>query len=345
MPKAKNDLQFQSYIFSASKYDFNVYEKRILYRMIEIEQRMINQEALDKCIKIESNLWGDKKYTLPIQMLLSTDENSSDEAPKAKSKNNKRILEAFTTLQDKKVVYENSEVYGRVGVIDRFEFKKRDRHITWKADAKIIEMIMDFSRGWRAYELKIAFNLRSRYAMRIYELIGNKQTAITYKTVDLLKMLEIENKYMRKNGTRNIALIEKYVLKVAQEELDKCSPYTFIYKFSKDKSTIDFLPIFQEQFASAKVYKKNNSDPDLSLIMSEKDKSIFIDEFGFTEQGLKNNYELLKEYSSLLGSNIGFYFVFQEGRMAKNKRKKISQGYLIGIIKNLVNDLKLTYQK
>ena len=50
MAKINNKLQFQSYIFSTAKYSFNVYEKRILYRMIEFEQRMVNQESLDKAV-------------------------------------------------------------------------------------------------------------------------------------------------------------------------------------------------------------------------------------------------------------------------------------------------------
>ena len=70
MAKTNNKLQFQSYIFTTAKYDFSVYEKRILYRMIEIEQRLINQEALDKAVKIEANLCGDKKYTVPMSLLL-----------------------------------------------------------------------------------------------------------------------------------------------------------------------------------------------------------------------------------------------------------------------------------
>ena len=56
MAKTNNKLQFQSYIFTTAKYDFSVYEKRILYRMIEIEQKLINQEALDKAVRIEANL-------------------------------------------------------------------------------------------------------------------------------------------------------------------------------------------------------------------------------------------------------------------------------------------------
>ena len=185
-----------------------------------------------------------------MSIFLSADDD--DETKEGRSKNNKRFLDAFTALQDKKVVYEDDEVYGRVGVISQFEFKKRDRFISWKADNKIVEMIMDFSKGWRAYELKIAFNLQSAYAMRFYELLGNKTSKIVYTMSDFLKIFELENKYLQKSGKPNFSRIESQVLKKAQSELDKCSPYTFNYEISKDKSIIEIFPVFQSQYSNVK---------------------------------------------------------------------------------------------
>lgn len=339
MAKINNKLQFQSYIFTTAKYDFSVYEKRILYRMIEIEQKLINQEALDKAVKIEENLWGDKKYTVPMSLLLSTSE--LDDSTENYSKNNNRFIKAFSALQDKKVVYEDNDIYGRVGVIDKFEFKKNERFITWKADSKIIEMIMDFSKGWRMYELKIAFNLQSQYSMRLYELIANKTTKISYKMSDIIEMFSLENTYLR-TGTKkhNFKLIELKVIKKAQEELDKLSPYTFNYKFSKDYSVLDIYPVFQPQFASAK-YKRENKTSEISLegVLSEKEIDVYTNEFGFTVQGLKNNYVLFEDCKKTLPENYSF-FLFQEIRSVMQKRKKISPAYVIGIIKNNLNAYK-----
>lgn len=339
MAKANSKLQFQSYIFSTAKYSFNVYEKRILYRMIEIEQKMINQEALDKTIKIDTNLWGDRLYTVPMSLLLSAGE--TDEDQNARSKNNKRFIDALSALQDKKVVYEDAEIYGRVGVIDRFEFKKRDRLVSWKADSKIVEMIMDFSKGWRAYELKVAFNLQSAYAMRFYELIGNKKSPIIYDTQRFIKIFELENKYKQKSGKPNHKAIETYVLKKAQAELDKVSPYTFSYKFSKDYTTIEIVPIYQSQFASAKYERKQKEKPaDLSLILTEKEIKTLIEEFGFTEQGIKNNYALFEDCRKTIGEHYSF-FMFQEIKSAIAKKGgKVGVGFVVAIIRNQLEQFK-----
>lgn len=339
MAKINNKLQFQSYIFSTAKYSFNVYEKRILYRMIELEQRMVNQESLDKAVKVDTNLWGDKKYTVPMSIFLSADDD--DETKEGRSKNNKRFLDAFTALQDKKVVYEDDEVYGRVGVISQFEFKKRDRFISWKADNKIVEMIMDFSKGWRAYELKIAFNLQSAYAMRFYELLGNKTSKIVYTMSDFLKIFELENKYLQKSGKPNFSRIESQVLKKAQSELDKCSPYTFNYEISKDKSIIEIFPVFQSQYSNVKYERDNKiAEKNLLLVLSEREIEVFINEFGFTEQGLKNNFSLLEDCRNTLGQNYSF-FLFQQVRLALKKNPPAKKtAYVVGAIRNMLNDFK-----
>lgn len=339
MAKINNKLQFQSYIFSTAKYSFNVYEKRILYRMIEFEQRMVNQESLDKAVKVDTNLWGDKKYTVPMSIFLSADDD--DETKEGRSKNNKRFLDAFTALQDKKVVYEDDEVYGRVGVISQFEFKKRDRFISWKADNKIVEMIMDFSKGWRAYELKIAFNLQSAYAMRFYELLGNKTSKIVYTMSDFLKIFELENKYLQKSGKPNFSRIESQVLKKAQSELDKCSPYTFNYEISKDKSIIEIFPVFQSQYSNVKYERDNKiAEKNLLLVLSEREIEVFINEFGFTEQGLKNNFSLLEDCRNTLGQNYSF-FLFQQVRLALKKNPPAKKtAYVVGAIRNMLNDFK-----
>ena len=60
------------------------------------------QEALDKAVKIEANLWGDKKYTVPMSLLLSTSE--LDDTTENRSKNNNRFIKAFSALQDKAIL-------------------------------------------------------------------------------------------------------------------------------------------------------------------------------------------------------------------------------------------------
>ena len=119
--------------------------------------------------------------------------------------------------------------------------------------------------------------------MRFYELVANKTAKIIYKTSDLIKMFELEDKYKQKSGKPNYKNIEIYVIKKAQFELDKVSPYTFNYQFSKDYSTIEIVPVFQSQFSNAK-YERKKKDVNLLDVLTEREITT-LTEFGFTEQG------------------------------------------------------------
>lgn len=340
MAKANNDLQFQSYIFTASKYNFSVYEKRILYRLIQLEQKLINQEVLDKCVKVDASLFGDKTYRFPTSWLLASGE--TDDTEQTKSKNNTRFINALKSLQEKFIEYENSDIYGRVGIISKFEFEKRDRFITFKADQKILEMILDFSKGWRSYELKTAFNLKSQYAMRFYELIGNKNKPIEYGVNKFLRMFGLEDKYKRTDGSRNLGALKRFVIDKAKSELDKISPYTFDYRFIDNNSKIVLYPIFQAEFSTAKIYNRNKAleDKNIYSVLSETEIKIFIEEFGFTESGLKSNYDLFNECKGVLPENYSFFF-FQTARTyLKTRKPRKIQGAVIGILKNMLNDYK-----
>ncbi|MCY6341482.1 replication initiation protein, partial [Bacteroides fragilis] len=47
----------QSYIMTTAKYDFNVYEKRIIYRLVEMAQGELQGiKFADNCQKIEHDL-------------------------------------------------------------------------------------------------------------------------------------------------------------------------------------------------------------------------------------------------------------------------------------------------
>lgn len=331
MAKITNKNLIQSYIFTAAKYDFSVYEKRILYRQIEIEQALLNNEALRDCIKIDTNLWGDKKYTIPMEMLLANEED----------KNHAKIKKAFQDLKMKNIEYEDEKEYSCFGVIDKFWIDKYGRNVTWQSDKRIVEAVMDFTKGWRKYELKIAMQFESIYAMRFYELLSGKKNPITYSISELEKMFQLENKYRSPNGSLNISKFKQRILDKAQVEMDKCSPYTFNYSISKDKKQITLIPIYQEKFADKTLEKSqiSNENKNLNHILSEKEKVVLIEEFGFTEQGLLNNYALFEDCKKTLPENYSF-FLFQEIRKSKSKKGKITPAYVIGIVRNMLNDFK-----
>ena len=120
MAVIKNKEILQSYIITAAKYDFSIYEKRILYRQIEIEQELLSGQQLRPGVTIETNLWKDKKFTIPVKLLLNGEED----------KNHARIRKAFKDLMSKIIEYETSDAFGAFPLIQRFDLDKRSEFVT-----------------------------------------------------------------------------------------------------------------------------------------------------------------------------------------------------------------------
>ena len=55
MSKINNKEVLQSYILTTAKYDYSVYEKRILYRLVELFQGLIQNQKLKDKIVIEQD--------------------------------------------------------------------------------------------------------------------------------------------------------------------------------------------------------------------------------------------------------------------------------------------------
>ena len=95
-----NKDQIQSYIMTTAKYDFSVYEKRILYRIVEMAQgELQGVRFTTDCKKIEHTLFDTVHITMPIASLLN---GESDE-------NYTRVKQALLSLQKKIFTYEDEK--------------------------------------------------------------------------------------------------------------------------------------------------------------------------------------------------------------------------------------------
>lgn len=98
----------QSYIMTTAKYDFNVYEKRIIYRLVEMAQGELQGiKFANNCQKIEHDLFSCINITMPIACLLNGEED----------KNYARVKEALQSLQRKIFEYEDDEVWQSISII------------------------------------------------------------------------------------------------------------------------------------------------------------------------------------------------------------------------------------
>ena len=107
MAKIKNKELLQSYVLTTAKYDFSVYEKRILYRIVEIQQELLEGKKLNERYFLAANHHQDVTYTLPISLFLKEDDRN----------NHKEVKKAFRSLQTKIIEYQDEDTWASLSII------------------------------------------------------------------------------------------------------------------------------------------------------------------------------------------------------------------------------------
>jgi len=317
MAIVNNKDLIQSYIITTAKYDFSVPEKRIIYRIIESLQHLVQGKELNKQYKIKDNLFGDYKFEMPIAAFLKDKE----------TKNYKEVKRAFINLRNKIIEYEDENSWRPIGIIERPKIDKYNSIVTFELDHLVYTALLDFSKGYRKYELTTAMQFESIYAMRFYELISGQKQPITYSIENLKEMFQIQEKYERVND------FKKYVLDIAIRELDKCSPYTFTYKMNKTGrsfTSVTFYPKYQPQFRDSELEKKDlQKQVSPTWDLSKNTLDYLKNGFDFTQKEVKQNIDLLKQAESEIENFINFMSQVKP----RANRAKNPKGYLINSIK------------
>ena len=320
--KISNKDVIQSYLFTTARYNFDVYEKRILYRLVELCQPQLEGQGLNDKLSINHDLWGNRDVKVPISMLLN----------KERDTNHFRIKKALRSLNEKRFEYQDTKKWKIIRLIEMPEINRYNEFVEFKIHKEIYQAILDFSSGYRKYELATAMKFNSIYAMRFYELLSGKKDPITYPVSELKKMFQIENKY------KLMADFTRFVVNAAKKELNKHSPWSFDFKTNKTGRKITSITFFP-------VYIQKNRDPNLDKKEQEKKLSTtwFLDEgikkylknsFGFTTAEIKNNLALFTEANQKLDLMLEISTL-----KIKSEKKRNKKGYVINTIRGKLNDL------
>lgn len=283
MAVINNKELFQSYILTTAKYDFSVHEKRVLYRIIELNQNLIEGKKLNYKYRLDANLYGDSIYTLPISLFLKEGDSS----------NYAEVKKALNSLKRKELIYEDDKIWASLSIIANPKIHKYGETVTFTVDKLINNALLDFSKGYRKYELKTAMEFESVYSMRFYELFSNQTKPINYSIERLKEMFQIVDKY------KLTADFIRYVVEPAKKELDKKSPFTFIYtplKSGRKITSIQFIPIYQASKEDKDIKSKElNKQISTRFYLEPTDRAYLMGQYEFTEIEIKNNFLLFEQ--------------------------------------------------
>ena len=296
----------QSYIATTAMYDFNVYEKRVLYNLVKLAQSEIEGIRLaDNLYRIEHGLGEFLKIELPISDFL-TDEDD---------KNHSRIKAALKALHQKTFTYRDDEVWECMSIISNPKIRLHSSRVSFIVNNKVWDVLLDFSRGFSRYDLEVAFSLESAYSMRFYEMFAGQEEPITYTIEALRKEFCLEDKYaMTKDFIRR-------VVESAKHELDMKSPVSFTYTPIKEGRKIVKLLFFPVKHPanerSDMFFKQAIRRYGTAGQLSEVEYR-FLREIGFTEGGIKNNLPLLMDCQKHLDLVYELALIKGKSRTKKN---------------------------
>ena len=214
----------QSCILTTARYDFNVYEKRILYKLVELSQPFIfankNEDPSNEKICVK----GDKiKVRMTYKELLTLNDLN----------NHKRIRTALESLQHKTLQYQDSTSgWKSVSIISDIKTTSRSSDLVFNVKKEFWDIMMDFREWGMSYDAEVASSFESVYTMRLYEIICWQSWGYTIDLAALRQMLCLECKY------KNPSDLINRVLGSAKRELDSKSELSFDWKANKSGRAI-----------------------------------------------------------------------------------------------------------
>ena len=298
-PLAKCTLRsqemIQSYIFTTASYDCKIYEKRIIYRLI---------------LKLQEELEG-KRLTSDLHI---------------------EIKAALLSLRNKFFICDNGKIWKIVGLIEKPNFGYKRGWVRFEIQPEVYRVLLDFSKGFRKFDIAVAMKMKSPYSMRLYELMSGQKDPLEFRITELKKMFMLSDKY-----SNNSDFIRR-VIAPAQKELDAKSPVSFRFKVKKTGVRIFslvFIPIVYPERQNPVLCERNLiSRVSLMWDFSREERKVLY-EIGFSDREIRNNYNLFRKAKSVVDLYQTLLSIKHRSLMALNP-----QGYVINTLKHIISDIE-----
>ena len=210
----------QPYAVTLAKHRLNVYEMRIMYRVIEALQPDIkyNKNAQE----IGNTIFGNKLIRLRTKSLLPHGSN-----------NYSRVKKALSTLTSRRLAVQGEdpkdgkyELY--TGLILKGKYFYNNEVVELELDKDLLPSFLALAKNYSKYLLEVAFNASSPNVMKIYQYIShhywNKNFVIDMECDEIKEWLQLGSKYDRSKDLR------KCVIEPAIKELKEKADVYFEIK-------------------------------------------------------------------------------------------------------------------
>ncbi len=322
-PSAENTDVFQSYIFSNGRYRLTITQARLVLRLVEIAQMEVKGKIIGRELRQWEHSLNGVRVTMPIKSIMAEDSHHYAEAKEA-------VLGMLSTVCS---LWDNSGQFWRAtGLISEVRIYPKKGLLSFEVPDFVWDNILNFSKGYRKYELGKALQLKSPHSIRMYTLLSGQSSPLTYTIEQLKNLFGVEGKY---DQTHDLV---KKILIPCQKELEAVCPWSFTWSYVKVGRRIQSItlkpypiPINRDpKLEKARLVAAAATQPFLGQIYT-----YLTTQMGFSLTELKPHKELLYNLQQHHPQSLEFLAGINGRRRTKDGRDR-GKAWLIGAIRSEV---------
>ena len=243
--KTKHDKSvIQSYLFSRVRAKFNIYELRVMMRVVEFAQCELQGLVIANNKAMTEHGLAGKVVEIPISTVLVEGGHHYE-----------RVIDAAKSMMSKIVEHYDTQTSDWMGapLVSAAKIRKGRGILILVMQPWVWDNILDFTKGFVKYDLGVAMRLKSGFSVRLFFLMSNQKSPICYSFNELKRLFGVQDKYPRTHD------FIKKVLLPAKRELDAAAPWSCDIRPIKDGRKLEtcmFYPFEQRDKYSPGVKEK-----------------------------------------------------------------------------------------
>lgn len=303
----------QSFLLSVTRVKLSIYEQRIITRIVEHGQQQLQGISYSQLKYIE-NPYGNETVTVTIRDILTEGTKDYEKVIKACKALMNRTFEFWDP--DRKVYYTDTVIHNVIHV-------EGSGQVSFMVSRVFFEVMYNFTKGYKNYDLENALTLPTPTAVRLYVLMNNQTRPLQWTIEQLKNMFGVSDKY------KQTADFIKKVIEPARKAIcdNHCNGFTYsrVYEGNKVKA-ITFFPLKTREEERTDTPKE-----ELAVITAVK---MYLQEYcGFTSQEVKNNDTTIRRFSAVTGCLDTLNIIEHRAR-----KKNGGKAYIIGAMKGVIKE-------
>lgn len=328
------DDVFTSYIFNTSSRSLSKYGERLLMEVISVAQEYTVDAALGMHRLDFAQKYSEKFaiIDIPVRSLLNADDTTNYTKAKEAAVELMKIYHTVEapvldengvpkTYKDGSPQYQFASYH----LLDQVTVNHKPGIVSVKLGEETWSQILDMGKGYTRYNLLTAKSLDNVVAIRLFQLLSNSSSPLSFTVERIKGILGLQDKYVN-NPT---GFIRRVIVPAETEIAEKC-PFEVVHEPIYEQGTGKGRPQIVGLTFSKVLKHTVITDP--SRVLEPELIGMLMKNFGFDERGLRSNAKLFHSVREAGHDLEGLLEDIREYAVQANS----PQGYVIRSLQNLL---------